>query len=333
VTVVLFTCTGQRVDMVDAFNAAGATTIATETSILAPTIHRASHYALVPAFTDADYVPALAELVREYSVDVIVPITDFDHRILSELSSREALAPALVLLPDRDVIENTADKYNAHVFFCEHGIGSPETWLPEDLPDEIDCYPVLVKAREGFSGNHIYRARDREELDFFLRYTEVSSMVQKQCQGTEFSIDLFCDLDNRCLNAIPRSMIHSKGGESIKGMSVRDPELIELGRRVGETMRLRGPATVQCFRESNGRLEITDVNPRFGGAFALPLAAGSHYPELIMALAAGEHPEPHVGEFEEGVVMMRYYSQIVMKMGSGGKLVPLDRPLAAEGQQ
>ncbi len=332
-TVVLFTCTGQRVDMVDAFNAAGATTIATETSILAPTIHRASHYALVPAFTDADYVPALAELVRKYSVDVIVPITDFDHRILSELSSREALAPALVLLPDRDVIENTADKYNAHVFFCEHGIGSPETWLPEDLPDEIDCYPVLVKAREGFSGNHIYRARDREELDFFLRYTEVSSMVQKQCQGTEFSIDLFCDLDNRCLNAIPRSMIHSKGGESIKGMSVRDPELIELGRRVGETMRLRGPATVQCFRESNGRLEITDVNPRFGGAFALPLAAGSHYPELIMALAAGEHPEPHVGEFEEGVVMMRYYSQIVMKMGSGGKLVPLDRPLAAEGQQ
>jgi len=30
--------------------------------------------------------------------------------------------------------------------------------------------------------------------------------------------------------------------------------------------------------------------------------------------------------------MMRYYSQIVMKMGSGGKLVPLDRPLAAESQ-
>jgi carbamoyl-phosphate synthase large subunit len=330
VSVVLFTCTGQRVDIVDAFIEAGATTLATDTSILAPTLHRADRYALVPSFTDPEYIPALARLVREHEVDVIVPLTDFDHRVLSTSSSREALAPALVLLPDRDVIENTADKYNAHVFFCEHGIGSPSTWLPEDLPDEIDCYPVLVKAREGFSGNHIYRARNREELDFFLRYTEVPSMVQKQCQGTEFSIDIFCDLNSRCLNAIPRSMIHSKGGESIKGISVRDRELIELGRRVGETMRLRGPATVQCFREVDGRLEITDVNPRFGGAFALPLAAGSGYPELIMALATGEQPEPRLGEFEEGVVMMRYYSQIVMKMGDDGKLVPRDRPLTAD---
>jgi carbamoyl-phosphate synthase large subunit len=328
VPVVLFTCTGQRVDIVDAFIDAGATTLATDTSILAPTLHRADRYALVPSFTDPDYVPALAKLVREHEVDVIVPLTDFDHRTLA--SAREELAPALVMLPDRDVIENTADKYNAHVFFCEHGIASPSTWLPEDLPDEIDCYPVLVKAREGFSSNHIYRARNREELDFFLRYTEVPSMVQRQCQGKEFSVDLFCDLDSRCLNAVPRSMIHSKGGESIKGMSVRDWELIELGRRVGETMRLRGPATVQCFREADGRLEITDVNPRFGGAFALPLAAGSGYPELVMALATGEQPEPHLGEFEEGVVMMRFYSQIVMKMGDDGTLVPLDRPLAAE---
>jgi len=330
VPTVLFTCTGQRVDIVDAFNAAGATTLATETNILAPTVHRAHHYALVPSFTDPEYIPALADLVHEYEVDVIVPLTDFDHRVLSTVAARDELAPALVLLPDREVIENTADKYNAHVFFCEHGIGSPATWLPEDLPDEIGCYPVLVKAREGFSGNHIYRARNREELDFFLRYTEASSMVQKQCQGTEFSIDIFCDLDSRCLNAIPRSMIHSKGGESIKGMSVRDPELIELGRRVGETMRLRGPATVQCFREADGSLEITDVNPRFGGAFALPLAAGSHYPELIMALATGERPEPHVGEFEEGVIMMRFYSQVVMKMGEDGMPVPLERPLGAE---
>ena len=51
-----------------------------------------------------------------------------------------------------------------------------------------------------------------------------------------------------------------------------------------------------------------------------------------MALAAGEHPEPHLGEFEEGVVMMRYYSQVVMKMGDDGKLVPLERPLATESQ-
>ena len=44
---------------------------------------------------------------------------------------------------------------------------------------------------------------------------------------------------------------------------------------------------------------MTDVNPRFGGAFPLPLAAGSRYPELALALARGERPEPRLGEFRE----------------------------------
>jgi hypothetical protein len=49
-----------------------------------------------------------------------------------------------------------------------------------------------------------------------------------------------------------------------------------------------------------------------------------------MAVANGERPEPRVGEFEEGVLMLRYYSQVVMKMGDDGVPIPLDRPLTAE---
>ena len=88
---------------------------------------------------------------------------------------------------------------------------------------------MLVKARKGFGSRHIYRAHDRAELDFFLGYTTADSLVQAVCRGEEFSIDVFCDLDSRCLNAVPRTMIESKGGESIKGMSLKDPELIDFG--------------------------------------------------------------------------------------------------------
>ena len=76
-------------------------------------------------------------------------------------------------------------------------------------------------------------------------------------------------MEGRCLNAIPRTMLLSKGGESIKGASIQDRELIEHGAHVAEAVGIKGPANVQCFREPDGSLPVTDVNTRFGGGFPL----------------------------------------------------------------
>ena len=152
-------------------------------------------------------------------------------------------------------------------------------------------------------------------------------MVQACCRGEEFSIDVFCDLGARCLNAVPRTMIESKGGESIKGMTIRDAELIEVGRHVAETLSLVGPANVQCFREPDGTHRITDINPRFGGGFPLPTAAGSRYPELALSLAAGERPEPRLGDFREGLYMTRFFSELVLAAGPADTLVPFAEEL------
>jgi carbamoyl-phosphate synthase large subunit len=112
-------------------------------------------------------------------------------------------------------------------------------------------------------------------------------------------------------------MIESKGGESIKGMTIKDEELIDFGRTVSEALRIIGPANVQCFREPDGALLVTDVNPRFGGGFPLPTAAGSQYPELALALANGERPESRLGEFRAGVVMTRFFSQVILEDVAG----------------
>ena len=319
-TAVLFTCAGQRVDVVKAFRAAGAVAVAADADPLAPATYHADHRAVVPRIDDPGYVGALAVLIRTYDVRLVVPLTDLDQEILAR--ARDQLAPALVLAPDAAVCRTMGDKYLAHVFFEEHGIPSPRTWLPQSIPSDAR-YPLLVKVREGFGSRHIYRARDAGEVAFFLRYTPVESMVQEVCHGEEFSIDVFCDLESRCLNAIPRTMIQSKGGESIKGMSIKDEELIAHGARVAETIGIVGPANIQCFREPDGSLPVTDVNPRFGGAFPLPLAAGSRYPELALALAQGEKVEPRLGEFREGVVMTRFFSELCLAPNGNGRLEPL----------
>ena len=331
---VLFTCAGQRVDIVSAFSRAGATTVAADLDPLAPALYHADHRALVPRVDDPGYVDALAALVQAHDVTLVVPLTDLDQAIVSE--SREALAPALVLAPPPEVCRTMGDKYLAHEFFVAREIPSPRTWLPGDVPGDAR-YPLLVKVREGFGSRHIYRADDAEQLAFHLGTTPVDSMVQEVCLGEEFSIDVFCDLEGTCLNAIARTMIQSKGGESIKGRSLQDAELIEHGARIAETIGIVGPANVQCFREPDGSLPVTDVNPRFGGAFPLPLAAGSRYPELAVALARGERPEPRLGDFRAGVVMTRFFSDLCLVEDDDGVLVPfaeeLPEPVAAEPGQ
>jgi carbamoyl-phosphate synthase large subunit len=321
VTVVLFTCAGQRVDIVRAFRAAGAVALAVDADELAPALYHADRRVLVPLVADPGYVDTIAALVREHDVRLVVPLNDLDHPVLS--AARDRLEPAVLLLPEAEVCERMSDKLEAHRFFLGHGIASPRSWAPDEVPADAR-YPLLVKARQGFGSRHIFRADDPEQLAFFVGYTTVPSFVQERCLGEEFSIDVFCDLDGRCLNAIPRTMILSKGGESIKGTSIQDAELVEYGRLVAETVGIKGPANVQCFREPDGSLPVTDVNTRFGGGFPVPLAAGGRYPQLALALARGERPEPRLGVFEKGVTMTRFFSEVCLRRDAEGVLIPVE---------
>ncbi len=310
-------------DIVTAFRRVGARTVAVDVNPLAPALYHADAHAFVPRVDDPAYVPSLAELVAEHDLRLVVPLTDLDHGVLTR--AREEIG-ALVLLPPSEVVDALADKWLAHLLFVERGIGSPDTWLPDGVPADV-AFPVLVKARRGFGSRNIFRCADRRELDFFLDYTSADSMVQSCCSGKEFSIDVFCDLEGRCLNAVPRTMIESKGGESIKGMTVADADLVEVGRHVSETLGLVGPANIQCFREPDGTHRVTDINPRFGGGFPLPTAAGSRYPELALALAAGERPEPRLGDFHAGLYMTRFFSELVLTAGNGDSLEPFAEEL------
>ena len=99
---VLFTCAGQRVDIVSAFGRAGATTIAADLDPLAPALYHADVKALVPRVDDPGYIPALASLVAEHDVRLVVPLTDLDQEIVS--AARDELAPALVHAPSPEVL-------------------------------------------------------------------------------------------------------------------------------------------------------------------------------------------------------------------------------------
>ncbi len=79
----------------------------------------------------------------------------------------------------------------------------------------------MVKPRRGSGARSIHLAHDAAQARFFIDYVEEPMMVQRAMDGPELSIDCLGDLDGRCLNAIPRTMLESRGGESIKGAGDR----------------------------------------------------------------------------------------------------------------
>ncbi len=316
---VLLTGVGKRYDIVSAF-AQHAFVVAADPSPLAPARYAADVRVAPPRVDSPDYIPFLTELVERHDVSAVVPLTDLDLEVLA----RSEL-PAFV--PDAEVCRATFDKYEAHRLLVRHGLPSPPTWLPGE---PADGYPAVVKPRQGSGSRSIHPAADAREVEFFAGYVKEPVMVQRLLAGPEFSVDLLCDLDGRCLNAIPRTMLESRGGESIKGAALADPELIELSRAVAEALPLRGPATIQMFRDTALGLRITDINARFGGAFACPMYAalpGRTYPELIVRLAQGERIEPHVGEFLAGRTFTRFFWQIEL----GEDLEPTGRDIVPDG--
>jgi carbamoyl-phosphate synthase large subunit len=308
---VLLTGVGKRYDIVSSF-AQHTRVIAADPNPLAPAQYAAHHRRPVPLIEDPEYVPALQALCSEFGVGAVVPLTDLDLEVLGHARVAGQL-PAFV--PDPEFARATFDKYEAHLLLERLGLPSPPTVLPGEA---VESYPVMVKPRQGSGARSIHRADDAHAAEFFVDYVKEPTMLQRLMDGPEISIDCLSDLDGRCLNAIPRTMLESRGGESIKGTVIRDSELIDLGRRVVDALGCRGPCTVQVFRDREIGLGITDVNTRFGGAFPAPMYGalpGRTYPELIVKMAAGERIEPHVGEFREGVTFTRYYWQLELDEG------------------
>jgi carbamoyl-phosphate synthase large subunit len=357
---ILLTGVGKRYDIVSSF-AALTRTVAVDASPLAPAQYAAHVRAEAPPFDSAGYVPALERLCAEHSVGAVLPLTDLDIETLARATA-EGRLPGLV--PSPEIARATYDKYEAHQLLERLGLPSPPTLLPDATDEELAAlrYPLVVKPRRGSGARSIHLARTPEEARFFISYVEGATpgrpgaggshgggwnadvrgpagepvMVQEAMHGEELSIDCLGDRDGRCLNAIPRTMIESRGGESVKGTVVRDPELVELGRHAMEALAIRGPATIQVFRDPQVGLAITDLNTRFGGAFPGPAYAahpGRSYPELIVRLAAEESVEPHVGEYAAPVTFSRYYWQLELDaaMRPTGRELPRSAHLRADG--
>ncbi len=96
-----------------------------------------------------------------------------------------------------------------------------------------------------------------------------------------------------------------RAGETDKGISFKDQRLFDLIERFIDESGFRGQIDIDIF-DIDGEYYVSEVNPRFGGGYPHAYECGVDHMKLIAANLEGKENEVITGNYEEGLVMMKY---------------------------
>ena len=89
--------------------------------------------------------------------------------------------------------------------------------------------------------------------------------------------------------------------------------LVEFVCNALNVFEFNGPIDMDLWYR-DGRYYLSEVNPRFGGAYLHAYGAGVDFIKLIENNLNGVENKPRFGDYEEGVVMMMYDSVVIQKI-------------------
>lgn len=305
---VLITSASRKVSLVQAFQRAlaaegGGRVIAADVQPRAAALHVADRAVLLPPSDTAAFWPALIGVVRGDAIGLIVPTRDEELALFAEHKDELEALGARVPLAPAAAIRLCQDKLAFARFCLEHGLSVPDV-LDDAALRDARCYPVFARARRGKSGRSAFVIASPAELDA-RRAEHGELLVQDRVTAPELSLDGFADADGQALSVVPRTRGVIVAGESYVSRTVDAPRLVELGARLAALLRLCGPFVAQVF-DRGGRVDVIEVNPRFGGASALGIAAGADTPRALVRLAAGRDPRAALAAPTIGLTMLRY---------------------------
>ncbi len=310
----LFTCVGRRVELLQAFRAAARRLrlrlrlVGTDSDPTAPALYCVDEPVLVPRASDPGCMPALLEAVRTHGAHMLIPTTDTDLAVVSEQREQIAAAGCVPLIANPGVIATCRDKMLTYEHLRRHGIDTPATYGREQvLALPTRTFPLFIKPRAGSASQWVHKLEDERDLDYYLHRVQ-DPIVQEFVEGVEHTLDVYVGLSGQPRCVVPRARWQVRTGEVSKGVVVKDPEIMNAGRRVVESLgsSVRGVVTLQCIVTPQRRIRFIEINPRFGGGAPLGIAAGADYPAWLLQELRGRTPQIAFDGFRHGLCMLRY---------------------------
>ncbi|HLZ64704.1 MAG TPA: ATP-grasp domain-containing protein [Aliidongia sp.] len=310
---VLILSASAKVLLVQSFRQAaaerGGRVVACDTAADSAALYAADEAVLVPRSTAPEFAAAVLELCAGKNIRLVVPTRDAELAALSGCVEALRERGVSLLLPPPRALEICRDKRKFTDFCRTIGLPVARSYAPGEMPTR---FPVFARPIAGAGGQGARVLRSAAEVAA-LGDGASTTIVQDYVDDPEYTIDVLMDLEGRPLQAVARSRLLIRNGESQKSRVEDLPVLSRGALDLCSALGLVGHNVVQAFHSPARGPHYIEVNPRFGGASNLSIAAGLDSPRRILAMVAGEEAEAaRARPIRYGLTMLRHSADILV---------------------
>lgn len=318
---ILFCSVGRRCKLLEDFRKTmgkSGKIVATDLSVYAPAAYFADKFYQVPRIDDFTYIPTIINICRKEKIDVVTTCIDPEIMLLSEHRDEFSAIGVEVLAPYADTARICFDKFKMYKYLSEHNIntvltfGDVDSFLHAQMEGKI-CFPVFVKPREGSGSVGARKIMDIVALR--EAFEQDPSLIIQEFMGNakDLDADIYIDtISHKPVALFSKRKLETKIGGASKTISFKDDRLVEFVCSALDVFDFNGPIDMDLWYR-DGKYYLSEVNPRFGGAYLHAYGAGVDFVKLIENNVKGIKNEPCFGNYEDNVVMMMYDSVVICK--------------------
>ena len=306
----LFTSVGRRVELIQAFHTAAKRSgidlmiYGADITPTAPALFFCDKMVIVPRIKSDEYIPTLLDVCQKEKIDALIPTIDTDLLLLAQNQERFLRIGTKVLVSAPDKVALCRDKRFTADYFHSVGLESPAP--VDDVQHYSAGFPAFIKPKDGSSSMFAYKVNNQEELLSYAAQVP-NYIIQPFIQGTEYTVDIFCDFHGEPVYITPRIRLAVRAGEVLKTQIVQDRQIIDEMKQLLADYKPCGAITVQMIRQDEtGKDYYIEINPRFGGGAPLSMMAGADAAEALLRLVSGEELSYQDGAAEDGAVYSRF---------------------------
>lgn len=317
----LFCSVGRRGELIKDFKKSlpeGSKIIATDNSKYAPALYFADKQYIVPRITEDGYIEILLDICKKENIKAITTFIDPEIALLSKNREKFEELGILVLAPKQDTAKLCFDKYKMYQYCIEQGINTVKTYSTydefyKDYQDKLIQLPVFVKPRTGSGSVGARKVNNLVELEEACKEDPLL-IIQEYMDGIDLDADVYVDsITNEAVRIFTKRKIETKIGGANKTTSFKDEKLFEFVQELVKKFNFVGPNDMDFFFK-DGKYYLSEVNPRFGGAYLHAYGAGVDFVECIVNNINNIPNKKEMGQYEDDVVMMMYDSVVIKKI-------------------